>query len=401
MKTVRELKDSRAALIGQARGLLEKADTEGRDLSAEEETQYTAFDVQIDQLAKEIERREKLETLEAGLDKPEPRRSGAGTFTVLKTGLGDTELKATANYIRTGDRRALAGVVNDQDTDFMAVSNDTDMNVGTAADGGVLVPTGHFQGIVAKRNERALFGPLGVTPYNGLKGTTANVPIETGTANVFVATNETPGTFDRDAPVLNKAVLTLVDFTKDIEITNDLMDMEDSGLMNFLTNYVGRALALTHNSALVTEALANGTTVALGAVSAATAGDPETLAYALAAEYADGANFVMTRATLGKYRKLTGNPFLYQATPAGSISPETLGVFPVFTSSFVAAVGSGNKSMIYGNFEYMGMRETPLTFLFDPYSKASTGRKMLHYYTRLVYKVTNADAILYGQHPTS
>ncbi len=401
----RELKQQRAALISQARALNEVAEAEDRDLTAEEAETYKGLLANIDTLNARIERADQLASLNDELDQVEPRRNsalpGAPNFN-RRTGLGDNEIKATAHYIKTGDRGALRGLETEQHSDFMAASNNTDMNVTTAGDGGVLVPTGHFNGIVAKRNESALFGPLGVTVYNGLPGTTANVPIETGSANVFVSTAESPGTFDRDAPVLDKAVLTLVNFTKDVEITNDLLDMEESNLMTFLTNYVGRALALTHNSALITEGLADGTSTALAAAAAATAGDIETLSYALQAEYADNAAFVMRRATLGSYRKLISTgPFLYQPTPAGGITPSSLGEFPVYASSYLAAIGSGNKSILFGNFEYMGMRETPLVFLYDPYSLASTGRKLLHYYTRIVYKVTNADAILYGKHPTT
>ncbi len=400
----RELKDQRATLISQARAMLDVAEGEDRDLTAEEQAQYDGKMAEISALQKRIERAEQLASMESELSQVETRRNSAlptvPNFN-RRTGLGDTELKATAHYIRTGDRAALRGIAEEQHSDFMAASNATDLNIGTAGDGGVLVPTEHFNGIVAKRNESALFGPLGVTPYNGGRGTTMNVPVESGSANVFVATNEAPGTFDQDAPAFDKAVLTLVDFTKDVEITNDLLDMEDSGLMTFLTNYVGRALALTHNSALITELKASGTSTALAAAAAATAGDVETIIYALQAEYADAAAFVMNRATLGKYRKLTGDPFLYQATPPGGMSPSSLGGFPVYASSFLSAVGAGNISLTFGNYQYVGMRETPLVFLYDPYSKASTGRKLLHYYTRIVYKVTNADAILYGKHPTA
>jgi HK97 family phage major capsid protein len=400
----RELKNQRATLISQARALLEVAEKENRDLTAEEQTQYSEKMTAIDALKARIDRADQLAALESQMSEPEPRKNsalpGMPAFN-RKTGLGDNETKATAFYIKHGDTGALKGLQADQTTEFMAGSNNTDMNVGTQADGGYLVPTGHFQGIVGKRNESALFGPLGVTPYNGYRGTTLNVPIETGGSNVFVSTAESTGAVDIDAPVFNVAALTFVNFTKSLELTNDLRDMEDSDLMNFLTGWVGRALALTHNSALVTEALLDGTSVTLGAQTAATAGDPETLNGALLAEYSDNAFFVMKKATLAKYRALTGSPFLYQPTPAGALSPRQLGEYSVFLSSFVPAIGSGLKSSILGDFSYMGMREIPLTFLYDPYSKANTSRVMLHYRTSIVYKVTNADAILYGKHPTS
>ena len=62
----------------------------------------------------------------------------------VKTKRGDDEVKAFAYFVRTGDKGAIKA------------SNDTDMNVGTPADGGDAVPTGHFQGIIARRDESML-----------------------------------------------------------------------------------------------------------------------------------------------------------------------------------------------------------------------------------------------------
>ena len=107
----------------------------------------------------------------------------------------------------------------------------------------------------------------------------------------------------------------------------------------------------------------------------------------------------MRRLTEGAYRKLTGAAFLYQDTPAGS--RRILGGYPVNNSAYVAAIGAGNKSSIFGDFSFMGMRQGTLTFLRDPYGAAATGQVNLFYYARIVYKVMAAEAILYGKHPTS
>jgi hypothetical protein len=72
-----------------------------------------------------------------------------------KTKRGDDEVKALAYFIRTGDAGAIKA------------SNDTDMNVGDAADGGNSVPTGHFQNIIARRDESMLARQLGVTLIPG------------------------------------------------------------------------------------------------------------------------------------------------------------------------------------------------------------------------------------------
>src|SRR5690606_32751824 len=148
-----------------------------------------------------------------------------------------------------------------------------------------------------------------------------------------------------------------------------LLEDEDSRLLNFLSDWVGRGMARTHNSLLLTEARANGT-AGLTLDAAAAIGDAEIpeLVYKLAGEYADGAAWVMKRATEGLIRGAQGDSFLYVPNPAGSDRgrPEIWG-YPVYNSEYASAVGASAKSLIFGNFRYVGMRESPgLTFLRDP-----------------------------------
>ncbi len=401
---VNELRTQRAGLIEQARAAFAAADAAKRAPTDEERAKYDEFMKQAAAMKADIVRLEALETEERDLgeasseaNRPNPKINVPNLN--LKTKVGDDEIRATAAYIRTGDPRALGVGVEKR------VSNNTDMNITTPADGGYAVPLGHYQGIIAKRDEIALFPRLGVMQIPGL-GATVNVPYDDGTANQFVSTVEATA-FDQDAPVLNQVSMTLVLYTKKLTLSYQLLNDEDSRLMDFLNDYVGRALALTHNDLLVTECLASGTAVTLGATAAATAGDPETLSYAIKPEYLDNCAFIMARATEGKYRKLTGNFYQYQATPANGSAPgmpggaELVG-FPVYNSTKVPAIGSGNKSVIFGNFSRVGMREAPgLTFLRDPYTGAGTGQVILYYYLQAVYKVLTAEAVLYGKHTTT
>lgn len=382
---VRELLSRRAALLGQARALIERADTDV-NWSEDDEKSYQALMSEADQIEREITRRSDLEKrLHFDFASTLPANSGPGDEQRKRD-----EVSALALYIRRGDSSGLM--------DLRASSNATDMNIGTPADGGYAVPTGHYNGIIAKRDAASLVGVLGCLRIPGV-GTTVNVPIDAGTANSFVSTSEA-SSFDLDAPVLGQAAMTLVKYTKKVQLSDELLNDEDSNLIAFLNDYVGRAAGLTYNSLLFTEVLANGTSVALGAASAATSGDPETLVYSLKGEYSDGAAFVMSRATEGAYRKLTDNSFLYQPTPAGAI--RSLAGFPVYNSEALAAIGAGNKSVAFGNFGFVGYREGPaMTFLRDPYSAASTGQVNLYYYFRVVFKVLIAEAVLYGRHPTS
>src|SRR5690606_11001371 len=97
---------------------------------------------------------------------------------------------------------------------------------------------------------------LGVMTIPG-RGSTVNVPVEAGYANAFVETGETVA-YDRDAPALGQAAMTLKKYTKKVELTEELLDDEDSALLAFLEDYVSRAAAVTHNGLLVTEVATNG-----------------------------------------------------------------------------------------------------------------------------------------------
>lgn len=385
MNKLMELRQKRAEKIAAMRKL-----TDG-DMTDDQVKDFDALQADVEKLDGDIDRLQKLEEQERSQTQPATRASKPGAPAFNKSKPGETEASAVAHYVRTGDVSAVRE---------LRASNDTDMNIGTSADGGYTVPTGHYQNIIAKRDTGMLANTLGVMRIPGI-GTTTNVPIDNGTANVFVSTNEAAN-FDRDAPAIGQAAFTLVKYTKKIQLSVELLEDEDARLLTFLENYVGRAMALTHNSLLVTEALASGTSVNLAAAAAATATDVQTLVYTIKGEYGDNAQWVMKRATEGSYRKLTTTDWAFAPMPAGDPSVPTLWGYPVRSCDSVAAIGAGNKSLIFGNFEYMGLYESPsISFLRDPYGSAGSGQVNLFYYFRAVYKVLLAEAILYGKHPTA
>lgn len=386
---VNEIRRNRATWIGEMKALHDGA--EGRDLTDDEQRSYDELHGKVKSADKQIKRAEEVEALSADL------RSAPGTMPQAPAVLpaknrGDNELRLWERWLRTGDEGAARE---------LRASNDTDMNIGTAADGGYTVPTGHYNQIIARRDEMAIPMQVGVTRITG-NGTTINVPVDAEADGEFVSTNEASA-FDRDAPALGTVALTKVKYTKQIQLSYELLEDEASNLLPFVTNWVGRGLAKTYNSLFVTEALANGT-ASLTFDAAATIGAAEIpeLYYKQAAEYADGSVWVMNRTTEGIIRGLTGNPFLYVQTPAGNASrPEIWGA-PVFNTGKMSAAAASVKSVLFGNFAYMGMYEDPgLTFMRDPYSLAYLGQVRLLYYFRIDFGVLQAEAIHYGTHPTA
>lgn len=364
-----------------------------RGFSGEERQQWDGLVSQADAIEAAMQREERMGTLPTATQpQPGEQRGGVSAPAHNRIALGDSEERAFSHFVRTGD----AGGLQQSNWDLRA-SNDTDMNVGTAADGGNAVPTGHYQGIIARRDESLLLKKLGVMTIPG-KGTTVNVPLDSEDDGEFVSTSEN-GASDRDAPALGKKAMTLLMYTKAIELSHELMNDEDSRLMEFLNNFVGRGVAKTHNGLLLTEVGTNGTALkTFASASAIASGEPEDIVGNDAlGNYLDdesGIGWVMRSSTHWDIKSITGNDRQYAGGGGGG--KELLG-YPVNYSNKAAAVAPSAKPVYFGNWNYVGFREAPgMTVLRDPYSRARYGQIVLHYYFRAVYGVLQPEAIGWG-----
>ena len=301
--------------------------------------------------------------------------------------LGDNETKAFTRYLRTGDGAALKAY------------NNTDMNIGTDADGGYVVPTTQAQYIIARRDEMMLAPKLGVRKIPG-KGLTVNVPIDAEADVLFTSVAEAT-TIAQDAPALGEKAFTLVKYAKYITLSWELLNDEDANLMAFLGDWIGRGVAATHNNLLITEALANGTAgLTLDAAAAIGAAEIPELEGKLMPEYQDGAQWIMHPTTYSYLRGLFGTS-QFTFNPGWNGTEPGFG-YPVNRSSYATALAASAKSLIFGNFNFMGYRESPgLTVLRDEFSAASSGQVRLWYYFRTVYGVLQAEAIQYATHPSA
>lgn len=394
-----ELRQLMAAKAEEARAIYEKAKTENRAVTTEEETRYKALIQEAKDAKAEAERLEELEGF-TGVSKPQGATRTNGQF---QNGRGsgngyaktpDTPEALYCRHLRTGDH----GVLEE-----LRAYNNTDMNVTTAADGEVIVPVGMVRDIMARRDESALFPKLGVTNVPG-KGTTVNYPID-NEADVEFLTEAESATIDQDAPALTEKAFTLAKYAKYLTLTWELLRDEDANLLSFINNWVGRGLAATENKALITEVYANGTAGATGtAVATVASADIPTLVGKVLPEYQDGSQWIMHPTTKAQIESLASSSvFTFAPQPGGNLpGTQMLWGYPVNASSYATAHGSGNKSLAFGNFNFLGRRQgTTLQTLRDPYSAATAGQIRLHYWFDLVYGVLQPEAIQYLTHPTA
>ena len=385
MNMMIELRQRRATNIEDAEKMVIAAEVEDRDLTPDEQKVYDGLLTESESLRNRIARLEAGEKNKESLDN---RTAPA----VLKIKRGDTEERAIGHFIRTGDGGALR--------EFRA-SNDTDMNIGTDADGGYSVPTGHYNQIIARRDEDAIAAKLGIMPIPG-KGTTVNVPIDGEADGEFVSTAE-GSDHDRDAPALDTKALTLVRYTKKIQLSWELLEDEDSNLMAFLSDFVGRGIAKTHNSLLLTEVAANGTSLNTFASATVIAVDElEPIVYNDALDpYLDGnVAWVMRASVHGEIALLDdANTRRYANNQQGGPGPNLLG-YPILYSAKSGATAASAKSAYFGNWNYVGWRDAGMmNFLRDPYSYEAGIE--LRYQFRTVYGVLQAEAIGFGVHPSA
>lgn len=323
------------------------------------------------------------------------RGEAKGSFTVVSSVGEKDEMKGFMNYIRTGKENSVMK--------SLKASNDTDMNIGTAEDGQYLVPTGHYQNVIARRDESALWSKLGVTEIPGV-GTTVNVPYDDEGDGEFVVATETQE-FDDDAPATGRKQMTLAKYAKIIRISHELLRDEDSRLESFLANWVGRGMAKTHNDLLITEVETNGTALKTFASATAVAlGEMEDMVFQSdMVSYLDGgsAAWVMSGPSYAKLIALKGDALTYSQTPAGVYRESILG-FPVYFTNKADTIGASKKSLFFGDWSQVGVRNgAGLQLIRDPYTRARYGQIELVYLFDVVYGVLNAEAIGYGTHPSA
>ena len=393
--TLIELLRKRAELLAQAQTIHNAAEV----LSDEQRTQFDALMKQVEELDTAIARARQLETageaeaVNGSVVRAQPQQAGpTGAPAQHRRRTPDTEEGIYCRFIRTGDEAAMRELREQR------ASNNTDMNVGTAADGGDLVPTGHYNQIIERLRPQSLPDRLGVMRIPGA-GLTVYVPIDNETDDgAFVSTAESVE-FDRDAPAVSKVTMTLAKYTKKVDLTYELLQGEDAGLMAFLSRYVADGMAATLNKLLVTEVLANGTAgLTLAGATAITAAEVTNLQYKLKARYAAGPNvsWLMRRSVEGYIRGLTGNQFLFAPTPNGTPGNGLLGL-DANTDDNMGAQSASGKSLLIGNWAYMGMRLDPtLQVLRNPYIRADYGEIRLNYYFMAVFKVLQAEAFQYA-----
>ena len=311
--------------------------------------------------------------------------------------------KAWYRYIRTGETADLRKAAK------------AALQEGTTTEGGYLVPDGEFGSIVAKRDEDSILTKLGVMRVTTNRDK-FNFPTENSSLSKFsIVAEEGAVTGAEEEPTIGQVVVPIYKFQKLIKVSEELLEDENSNLEAFLTNAIGRALADTENYYSLIGA---GTTEPQGAFIGGTAGLTLDSATAIGASeipelmgklgspYHNGAAWVMDPATWFYLKGLVGSSvFTFTsglARMSGTVDGPTLDGYPVILNGNVANVGLSAKSLLFGNFNFMGVvlnRGVRIRRLTELY--AGNGQVGILATYRFGCAVLQAEAFQYATHPAA
>lgn len=340
---IEELIAKRAELIDSAKKFLEEHGTEDGILSAEDAAEYDKIEDKIVALGKEIERRQKLETIdnragEALIRKPLTGTPSADGGKPEKTGRASDEYK---NDMITALR-----------SNFRSVSNLLQESV--AADGGYLVPDEFDAQITEALNESNIMrGVARVIKTSGEH----KIPIAGADPDAaWLDEGEKLTTSDIK---FGQAILDAYKVGTAIPVTEELLADAGYNVQRFVTQSIGRSLGAAEEKKFLTgdgtkgptgifDATNGGTFAITTAATGISADDVVDLVYSLKKPYRKNAKFIMNDKTVKAIRKLKdgdGNYIWQHSLTAGE--PSTLLGYPVLTSDEVP-----EDKIAFGDYRY-------------------------------------------------
>lgn len=339
------LREQRVKLVADWRQILDRAETEQRGLSVDEKAQVEKIEADIDGIKARIDAQEKLSKLESEERSivPESQRSLPKKETA-EAPSADLYRAAFWHMVRTGEIGELRS-----------------HTVGTDTRGGYTVPDEFRASLIQGLEERDVMRGLStvITSSSG----TLSVPKVTAHGSAAWTAEEAPYTETNET--FGEVTFNAYKASTIVKVSEELLNDSAFGLEAYLSGEFARQLADLEETAFVVGTGSGQPTGVVGgstlgktaaATNAITADELMDLQYALARPYRRRATWLMNDSTVKAIRKLkTGvssdNTYLWSPGLSAN-EPDTLLGNTVVTSPDMAAIATGNKSVLYGDFSY-------------------------------------------------
>jgi HK97 family phage major capsid protein len=354
MNKLQKLLDKRAALIQKGREVLDAADEEKRNLSAEERSKYDAIMADVDGLNEDIKRMRQQIAAEGDLE----RRDGSGIKPPVE---GDEEQRKDLTLESDEYRSAYLGYLR-RGTD-LSPEELRAMSIGTAGNGGYLVPTDLSNQII-----QALPDVSVVRNYARVLQLQhdRDIPISNSRGQVYWT--DEAGAFTESTPTYDKKTLGAYKLTYLVKLSEELL--ADSGFDLFAElarNYADLAGAAMETKfcqgsgsgeigGLITGGSAGKTAAAADAI---TADELIDFVYSLKKQYRRRGVILLNSSTSKAIRKLknasTGEYLWQPALAAGQ--PDNLLGHPVEETAGMPDIAATATPLIFGDLSYYTVAE--------------------------------------------
>jgi HK97 family phage major capsid protein len=329
--------EERARAWGEAKELLDHAASESRDLTAEEQAKYDRINADLDERTAVIER----------LQKDADREARAA------------EIRVPEVHRPSSDADLLRSMSHGQAHSF----EKRDM---TTVNNGGIVPEGFY---AVLQEQLRYTGPwlnenVGFTIITTGSGEDIKVPIQS-TFSAATATAEAAA-FVANNPTTTNKTLRAHKYGTLVTVSREILSDSGVDLVGFIARQGGNAIGNIVNQRL---AVGTGTAEPEGLFLAAGTGKKGTavafsaddlidLVHSVDSQYAQrpSAGFMMSRATLSTLRKLRDGAGQFIYDPTQGTQALLLG-YPVFENPHAPAIGSGLRSVAFGDMSYYHVRQ--------------------------------------------
>jgi HK97 family phage major capsid protein len=345
---IKRLLEQRANVWEQAKELLDRAATENRDLSAEEEKAYERANADLDAI--DVRRKDLEEQARAAKD--------AEQFLSQFSPKDPTPGKrSTADELRA----AFKGENRDGYVTTLDPAEVRDLTVGSATAGGDTRPTSFSGRLWAHLIEVANVINAGATVITTDGGEDFGLP--TTTAHSTAALTAEGAAISESDPAFVKRTLGAYKYAVLLQVSSELVTDTGVDLEGYIAMQAGRAVGNSFGTHLVTGTgssqpygIATGSTLGVtggaGVSGAFTADNLIDLHYSVIGPYRNSPScaWLMRDATMGAVRKLKGSDNNYLWQPGLVVgAPDTLLGKGVYTDPNVAAVALSAKSVFFGD----------------------------------------------------
>lgn len=336
---IKELRDKRLDVWNKAKAFLDSHREEGV-LSAEDDAVYARMEKELDDLAKEITRQEKIESYE---------REMAKNLTTPLTTKPNNEVPVEEKKGRTSDAYKKA-MLDAMRCNFKRVSNV--LQEGVDADGGYLVPEEYDKRIIDILSEENIMRKLGTTIT-----TSGQHKINIAATKPAAAWIEEGGALQFSDATFSQILLDAHKLHVAIKITEELLYDNAFNLESYIVTEFGKAIANAEEDAFLN---GDGTGKPLGlfaktggGTKAASTADPTAddfiaLIYALKRPYRKNASFIINDKNIALLRQLKDNNGAYMWQPSVQVGePDTFLGYKLYTSQFAPT-----NAIAFGDYRY-------------------------------------------------